>query len=189
MTCLIYRVLSGTGQKGWSYSIYANFQEKVFPIISWKIIQTFYWSTTMKSLEHFPRNLCEEFFLKIGIHSAKMYLKISQPKHRSMWLHASHCRALQFCSHLFIFVNKITIFVFLALEYNCLKVKKRNGCINKKVGRYGLNWSKVCAVTCENKELCPAHEEHPSEPLHGEFHFQIAWQWALLSCGIQWCKG
>ena len=32
-------------------------------------------ATTMKSLERFPRNLCKDFFLKIGIHSAKVFAK------------------------------------------------------------------------------------------------------------------
>ena len=42
--------------------MYADFQEKIFV-------------TTMKSLELFSRNLREDFFLKIGIHSAKVGTK------------------------------------------------------------------------------------------------------------------
>ena len=58
-------------------SKYADFQEKIFAEISGKKFQTFHCInvTTMKSLELFPRNLREDFFLKIGILSAKVYTK------------------------------------------------------------------------------------------------------------------
>ena len=46
---------------------------------------------TMKSLEHFPRNLFKDWFLKIGIHSAKEVNKKS-PQH---------------CSHLYLPYSKI----------------------------------------------------------------------------------
>ena len=36
--------------------------------------------TTMESLELFPRNLCEHFFLKIGILCAKVYTSMSRPE-------------------------------------------------------------------------------------------------------------
>ena len=57
--------------------MYADFQEKIIADISWKKFQTFHCSnvTTMENLELFPRNLREDFFLKIGIHSAKVYTK------------------------------------------------------------------------------------------------------------------
>ena len=57
--------------------MYADFQENIFAEISGKKFQTFHCSnvTAMKSLEFFPRNLREDFFLKIGIHSAKVYTK------------------------------------------------------------------------------------------------------------------
>ena len=82
MTCLKDRVLGGAGKKShvgevfciYLGTMYANFQEKILAEISGK---KFHCSTviTMKSLELFPRNLCKHFFLKIGIHSAKVYTK------------------------------------------------------------------------------------------------------------------
>ena len=58
-------------------SVYANFQEKISPETSGKKFQTFHCSnvTTMKSLELFPRRFRRDFFLKIGIHRAKVYTK------------------------------------------------------------------------------------------------------------------
>ena len=58
-------------------SVYANFQEKIFPETSGKKFQNFHCSnvTTMKSLELFPRRFRRDFFLKIGIHRAKVYTK------------------------------------------------------------------------------------------------------------------
>ena len=58
-------------------SVYANFQEKISPETSGKKFQTFHCSnvTTMKILELFPRRFREDFFLKIGIHRAKVYTK------------------------------------------------------------------------------------------------------------------
>ena len=57
--------------------MYADFQENIFAEISGKKFQILNCSnvTTMKSLEHFPRNLRENFFSKIGIHCAKVYTK------------------------------------------------------------------------------------------------------------------
>ena len=50
-------------------TLYADFQEKIFPETSWKKLQTFHCSnvTTMKSLELFPRRFRGDFFLKTGI--------------------------------------------------------------------------------------------------------------------------
>ena len=51
--------------------------------------------------------------------------------------------------------------------------------INKKAsinGIFGLNWSKICAKACGDKDNCPAREDHPSELLRGEFHILIALQ-------------
>ena len=56
----------------------------------------------------------------------------------------------------------------------CSRIKKKQQC--KKIARYGINWSKICAKTCGNEELCPAREDHPSELLRGEFHFLVALQ-------------
>ena len=67
-------------------------------------------------------------------------------------------------------VNIIKKFVYLALDKLCLIIKKRRKCINKKVGRYGINWLKVCALTCGNEELCSAREDRPSDLLYGKFH-------------------
>ena len=39
----------------------------------------------MKSLEHFPRNLREDFFLKIGILSAKVYIKNVRVPNIEVW--------------------------------------------------------------------------------------------------------
>ena len=57
--------------------MYANFQEKIFAEISGIKFQTFHCSnfTTMKNLGVFSRNLCKDFFLKIGIHIAKVFIK------------------------------------------------------------------------------------------------------------------
>ena len=78
MTCLIERVL-GRDKVTYFYvgdifciclgTMYADFQEKIFLEISGKKFQTFHCInvTTMKSLELFPRNILEEFFLKIGL--------------------------------------------------------------------------------------------------------------------------
>ena len=56
---------------------YANFQEKISAEISGRKFQIFHCSnvTTMKSLGIFSRNLREDFFLKIGILSVKVYIK------------------------------------------------------------------------------------------------------------------
>ena len=56
---------------------YANFQEKIFADISGRKLQTLYSSnvTTIQSLQLSPRNICEDFFLKIGILCAKVYTK------------------------------------------------------------------------------------------------------------------
>ena len=72
MTCLVDRVLSGTGMKLHTVgdlfcthlgTKYSNFQEKIFAEISEKKFQTFHCSnvTTMKSLGIFFRNLREDF--------------------------------------------------------------------------------------------------------------------------------
>ena len=61
--------------------MYSNFQEKIFAEISGKKFQTFHCSnvTTKKSLGGalgiFSRNLHEDFFLKIGMLSAKVHTK------------------------------------------------------------------------------------------------------------------
>ena len=57
--------------------MYADFQKKIFAEISGKMFQTFHCTnvTTMKSLELFPRNLREHFFLKISIHCDKVFTK------------------------------------------------------------------------------------------------------------------
>ena len=58
-------------------------------------------------------------------------------------------------------------------------MKRKGLCTNKKEDKlgkfgvklnYGINWSRVCALTCCNKELCPVREDHPSELPGGEFH-------------------
>ena len=56
---------------------YANFQEKIFADISGRKLQTLYCSnvTTIQSLQLSPRNICKDFFLKIGILCAKVYTK------------------------------------------------------------------------------------------------------------------
>ena len=56
---------------------YANLQEKIFVGIFGKKFQTFHCSnvTTMKSLGIFSRDLRKDFFLKIGMLSAKVYTK------------------------------------------------------------------------------------------------------------------
>merc|ERR1712015_149474 len=56
---------------------YANFQEKIFADISGRKLQTLYSSnvTTIQSLQFSPRNICKDFFLKIGILCAKVYTK------------------------------------------------------------------------------------------------------------------
>ena len=56
---------------------YANFQEKISAEISGRKFQIFHCSnvTTMKILGFFSRNLREDFFLKIGILSPKVYSK------------------------------------------------------------------------------------------------------------------
>ena len=61
------------------YTLYANFQEKIFADISRRKLQTLYSSnvTTIQSLQFSPRNICEDFFLKIGILCAKVYKKRS----------------------------------------------------------------------------------------------------------------
>ena len=57
--------------------MYADFQEKIFSDISGRKFQTLYSSnvTTRQSLELSPRNIREDFFLKIGILCAKVYTK------------------------------------------------------------------------------------------------------------------
>ena len=86
-------------------TLYADFQEKIFPETSGKKLQTFHCSnvTTMKSLELFPRHFREDFFLKISIKCQGIYKNYSQQR-SMMWLHpspiqsfvhqASHCSAL-----------------------------------------------------------------------------------------------
>ena len=114
MTCWIDEVLDGAGIKSHAFmlgtffytyigTLYADFQEKIFPETSWKKLQTFHCSnvTAMKSLELFPRRFRKDFFLKIDLCSAKVYKK--RPQHK-MWLHpypaqnsvyqVSHCNAL-----------------------------------------------------------------------------------------------
>ena len=56
---------------------YANFQEKIFADISGRKLQTLYSSnvTTIQSLQLSPRNICEDFFLKISKLRAKVYTK------------------------------------------------------------------------------------------------------------------
>ena len=58
-------------------TMYADFQEKIFAGIFGKKFQTFHCSnvTTMKILELFLRRFRRDFFLKIGIHRAKVYTK------------------------------------------------------------------------------------------------------------------
>ena len=73
-------------------------------------------------------------------------------------------------------VNKTIDFVYLSLDNYCLKAKKKGECINKEKGFHGLNWSKICAKACGDKDVCPAREDHPSEQLRGEFHILIALQ-------------
>ena len=73
-------------------------------------------------------------------------------------------------------VNKIINFVYLSLDRDCFWKKLKGECINKEKGIYGLNWSKICAKTCGDKDNCPAREDHPSELLRGEFHILIALQ-------------
>ena len=88
MTYLINRILDGAGMKSHAFmlgtffsiylgSLYADFQEKIFFETSGKKFQTFHCSkvTTMKSLELCPRRFRQDFFLKIGIHRAKVYTK------------------------------------------------------------------------------------------------------------------
>ena len=54
----------------------ADFQEEIFMEISEKkTSKLFVVLFTMKNLELFPRNLLEDFFLKIGILSLKVYTK------------------------------------------------------------------------------------------------------------------
>ena len=57
--------------------MYANFKEEIFAEITGKTLLTLHSGnvTTMKILELFPRNLREDFFLKIDIHSANAYTK------------------------------------------------------------------------------------------------------------------
>ena len=58
-------------------SKFADFQEKIFADISGRKLQTLYSSnvTTIQSLQLSPRNICKDFFLKIGILCAKVYTK------------------------------------------------------------------------------------------------------------------
>ena len=72
---------------------------------------------TMKNLELFPRNLREDFFLKIGIHNAKVYKNVPNievcdfcPAQNSVY-QVSHCSALligwlDFCSRLYMAIMK-----------------------------------------------------------------------------------
>ena len=117
MPCWIDEVLDGAGMKSLTFyagdvfciylgSLYADFQEKIFPETSGKKFQTFHCSnvTTMKSFELSPRRFREVFFLKIGIQRAKVYTKNVPNIEVRMWLHpwpvqnfafhASHCSAL-----------------------------------------------------------------------------------------------
>ena len=86
MTCLLDEGLDGPGIKshtsmlGTFFCIYVPmpiFKKKISPETSGKKFQTFHCSnvTTMKILELFPRRFREDFFLKIGIHRAKVYTK------------------------------------------------------------------------------------------------------------------
>ena len=61
-------------------SLYVDFQEKILPETSWKNHCSNV-TTTMKSLELFPRRFREDFFLKIGIiiRSPKVYTKKRPP--------------------------------------------------------------------------------------------------------------
>ena len=81
MTCLKDRVLSGARMLRWGrflYTLgtkYANFQEKKS---LWRFLgksSKVFIVVTNQNLELFPRNLSKNFFLKIGIHSAKVYIK------------------------------------------------------------------------------------------------------------------
>ena len=88
MTCLVDRVLSGTGMKLHTsllgtYFVYTLAKSR--PIFKKKSLLRFLEKshklfievnvTTMKSLELFSRNLRKDFFLKIGILIAKVYTK------------------------------------------------------------------------------------------------------------------
>ena len=88
MTCLIPIGLTGAGMKlhtsmlgtffvytlGLSMVI---FKKKIFVEIFGKNFQTFHYSNvnSMKRLELFSRNLHKDFFLKISILSAKVYIQ------------------------------------------------------------------------------------------------------------------
>ena len=60
---------------------YANFQQKFIVKISGQSVQTFHCGniTTMKCWIVFSRNLLDDFLLKIGILSAKVYSKKNVP--------------------------------------------------------------------------------------------------------------
>ena len=89
MTCLVDRVLSEAGMKLHSSTLGASFVYTlalIMTIFNKKSLQGFLEKsskhfivhskvTTMKNLDIFSRNLREDFFLKIGILSPKVYTK------------------------------------------------------------------------------------------------------------------
>ena len=132
MTCLIGEAVDGPGMKSHTSMLGTFFVYTLglsMPIFKKKSLRRFLGKSSKlwvlhkndflcntQSLELFPRNLREDFFLKIGILSPKVYTKI-RPQHRSMKLHpclaqrsvfqASHWSALligcvKFCSRLYI---------------------------------------------------------------------------------------
>ena len=71
----------------------------------------------------------------------------------------------------YIFVNRITNFVYLAPDSECSKILKKGWCNSKR--NIGTLWSQVCAITCGDEELCPAQKGNPSEQLPSEFHITV----------------
>ena len=76
MTCLIDRVLGRAGMKSHVYVRFLYIVRYVY--------------TTIQSLEHSPKIIREDFFLKIGILSAKVYTK-NVPVASSMPARAELC--------------------------------------------------------------------------------------------------
>ena len=74
--------------KPWHYVCQFS-RKKYLRKLRGKKFQTFHCSnfTIMKSLELFPRRFCNDFFLKISIHSAKVFIYKKCLELKSMWLH------------------------------------------------------------------------------------------------------
>ena len=64
-------------------------------------------------------------------------------------------------------MNKITNFVNLVPDDVCSSKKRLRQCNKRSLGTIGILWSKVCAKTCDDAELCQGK-------LPSEFHNLIA---------------